>query len=115
MSIEQLQHAEYQSELEAELNAHPDYQVIFNGHTGMEALKPYIQIAGHLQRAFTIVQDDFYGSKPTDSGLVVISKTAIDQYPIKVEDKTANHPEPTPQPQNSQPTFWSKMKHRLGL
>jgi len=115
MSIQQLQHAEYQTEFQTELKAHPDYQVIFNGHTGMEALKPYIQIAGQLQRAFTIVQDDFYGGKPTDSGLVVISKTAINQYPIKVEDRADKQPAPTQPTAKEQPTFWTKMKHHLGL
>ncbi|WP_203649792.1 YueI family protein [Secundilactobacillus yichangensis] len=116
MSIQQLQKTEYLSAFQAELNAHPDYQVIFNGHTGMTALKPYLQIAGQLQRAFTIVQDDFYGNNPTDSGLVVVSKTAINQYPIKVEDKTAQQPaDEQPKPQSAQTTFWTKMKKHLGL
>lgn len=116
MSIQQLQHGEYLPSFEAELKAHPDYQVIFNGHTGMAALKPYLQIAGQLQRAFTIVQDDFYGGQPTDSGLVVISKTAINQYPIKVEDKAGNQPAATQQNTSEEPsTFWTKMKKNLGL
>lgn len=116
MSIQQVQNAEYLPVFQAELTAHPDYQVILNGHAGTASLKPYLQIAGQLQRAFTIVQDDFYGNKPTDSGLVVISKKAINQYPIKVEDKADQQPASTqPSKQPAQPTFWDKMKKHLGL
>lgn len=115
MSIEQLQNGKYLAAFQAELVSHPDYQVIFNGHTGMSALKPYLQVAGQLQRAFTIVQDDFYGAKPTDSGLVVISKKAINAFPIKVEDKGVDPDTAKPVANNIQPTFWSKMKKHLGL
>lgn len=115
MSIEQLQNGKYLAAFQAELVAHPDYQVIFNGHTGMSALKPYLQVAGQLQRAFTIVQDDFYGAKPTDSGLVVISKKAINAFPIKVEDKAADSDTAQPVANNEHSTFWSKMKKHLGL
>ncbi|GAX06179.1 hypothetical protein IWT25_01504 [Secundilactobacillus pentosiphilus] len=115
MSIEQLQKGEYLSAFRAELNAHPDYQVIFNGHTGMSALQPYLQIAGSLQRAFTIVQDDFYGDSPTASGLVVIAKTAINQYPIKVEEKAFEQPAEQHAAQKDQSTLWTKIKKHLGF
>lgn len=115
MSIEQLQKGEFLSAFQTELNAHPDYQVIFNGHTGMSALKPYLKIAGSLQRAFTIVQDDFYGNSPADSGLVVVAKTAINQFPIKIEDKTHQQPAAQPPVQKKQLTFWTKIKKHLGF
>ncbi|KRK99424.1 hypothetical protein FD04_GL002241 [Secundilactobacillus odoratitofui DSM 19909 = JCM 15043] len=117
ITIEQLQHAQYQEAFKTELTEHPDLQAIFNGHTGMSALKPYLTIAGQLQRAFTIVQDDFYGDTPTSSGLVVIAKTAINVYPIAVEKKyppksTQNTSTATA---NSNTGFWQNIKHHLGL
>ncbi|WP_252904181.1 hypothetical protein [Secundilactobacillus silagei] len=45
----------------------------------------------------------------------MISKTAINQYPIKVEDRADKQPAPTQPTAKEQPTFWTKMKHHLGL
>lgn len=115
MSIEQVQQGQFQDAFKSELTAQPAYQVIFNGHAGMTALKPYLQIAGQLQRSFTIVQDDLYGDQPTDSGLVVISKTAIDVNPIKVEAKYNQTSKQTNVSEKDTDSFWDKMKNHLGL
>ncbi|MTV83015.1 YueI family protein [Secundilactobacillus folii] len=113
MSIEQVQQGEFQTAFKQELTAHPVYQVIFNGHAGMASLKPYLTIAGQLQRAFTIVQDDFYGDQPKNSGLVVIAKTAIDVNPIKVELKYPASKDAQPEETKTPTSFWEKIKHHF--
>lgn len=114
MPINQVEQGLFQSAFTKELTAHPEYQIIFNGHIAIESLQPYIKIAGHLGRAFTIVQDDFYGDSPENTGLVVISKTAINVYPIEADQKYATNDE-TSAKEDSQPSFWQRFKKNLGL
>ncbi|WP_288528175.1 YueI family protein [uncultured Secundilactobacillus sp.] len=82
----------------AELEANPDFHVIFNGHIDSQALSPYMQAASAAKIEFTIVQDAFYGDQPTSSGLIVASDHAIDAYPI---DVTQKYPETSSATQNT--------------
>ncbi|WP_203641783.1 YueI family protein [Levilactobacillus andaensis] len=70
-----------------EISAHPDYQVILNGHVDQADLAPYLKLASQHNLKFTIRQDIIYGVNDSDLGLVVASDHAIDQSPIALSKK----------------------------
>lgn len=70
-----------------EISAHPDYQVILNGHVDQADLAPYLKLASQHNLKFTIRQDIIYGVNDSDLGLVVASDHAIDQSPIALNKK----------------------------
>lgn len=83
-----------------EISAHPDYQVIFNGHINQTDLAPYLKLASQHNLKFTIKQDTIYGVNDTDLGLVVASDEAINQNPISLAKK---YPAKTPTDSTSAP------------
>lgn len=113
MTFEQVAAQEYLTAFQRELAANPTYQVIFNGHVGQGNLRAYIRLAAQSNTAFTIVQDDFYGNQPTDSGLVVVAKTAINVYPIAVAEKYPTTAEPTT-PTANKSSWRTKFKQFFG-
>lgn len=70
-----------------EISAHPDYQVILNGHIDQADLAPYLKLASQHNLKFTIRQDTIYGVNDSDIGLVVASDEAINQNPIGLTKK----------------------------
>lgn len=85
-----------------EITAHPDYQVILNGHIAQADLAPYLKLASQHNLKFTIRQDTIYGVNDSDLGLVVASDTAINQNPISLNKKYPEKPaEKTTAPKKS--------------
>jgi len=76
-----------------EISAHPDYQVILNGHIDQADLSPYLKLACQHNLKFTIKQDTIYGVNDSDLGLVVASDTAINQNPISLAKKYPSTPQ----------------------
>ncbi|WP_367295158.1 YueI family protein [Levilactobacillus yonginensis] len=70
-----------------EISAHPDFQVILNGHINQTDLGPYMKLASQHNLKFTIKQDEIYGVNDTDLGLVVASDHAINENPILLPKK----------------------------
>lgn len=70
-----------------EITAHPDCQVILNGHIDQSDLGPYLKVASQHNVQFTIRQDTIYGINDSDYGLIVASDTAINQSPIALTKK----------------------------
>ncbi|MGX6428196.1 YueI family protein [Levilactobacillus yonginensis] len=70
-----------------EISAHPDFQVILNGHIEQTDLGPYMKLASQHNLKFTIKQDEIYGVNDTDLGLVVASDHAINENPILLAKK----------------------------
>ncbi|MDT6980991.1 YueI family protein [Levilactobacillus zymae] len=81
-----------------EITAHPDYQVILNGHIDQSDLGPYLKVASQHNVAFTIRQDNIYGIADSDLGLVVAAATAINQSPIALAKKYPDEVAPVPHP-----------------
>lgn len=95
MTIAEVTNAQNVRAFTREINAHPDLQVIFNGHIDQSDLAPYLKATGQHNLKFTIRQDDFYGHQTTDLGLVVASDHAIDQNPISLTAKYPTTPAKT--------------------
>ncbi|GEO65997.1 YueI family protein [Levilactobacillus spicheri] len=70
-----------------EITAHPDYQVILNGHIDQADLGPYLKVASQHNVKFIIRQDTIYGVNDSDLGLVVASDTAINVAPVALSKK----------------------------
>ncbi|MCH5464724.1 YueI family protein [Levilactobacillus tujiorum] len=70
-----------------EITAHPDYQIILNGHIGQGDLAPYLKVAGQRNLKFTIRNDIFYGMAEDDYGLIVASDHAINKNPVDLLKK----------------------------
>ncbi|AYM03615.1 YueI family protein [Levilactobacillus yiduensis] len=79
-----------------EITAHPDYQVILNGHIDQADLAPYLKLASQHNLKFTIRQDTIYGVNDSDLGLIVASDTAINQNPISLSKKYPEKPAEKP-------------------
>lgn len=79
-----------------EITAHPDYQVILNGHIDQADLGPYMKVASQNNVQFSIKQDTIYGISDSDIGLVVCTNaTAINVAPVALRQK---YPTETPSP-----------------
>ncbi|WP_407887419.1 YueI family protein [Levilactobacillus sp. N40-8-2] len=70
-----------------EITAHPDYQIILNGHIEQADLAPYMKLAAQHNLKFTIRNDIFYGMAADDYGLIVASDHAINDNPITLTKK----------------------------
>lgn len=75
-----------------EITAHPNYQVILNGHIDQADLAPYLKLASQHSLKFTIRNDIFYGMAEDDYGLIVASDHAINENPV---DLTKKYPKPS--------------------
>lgn len=73
-----------------EITAHPDYQIILNGHIDQADLAPYLKLAAQHNLKFTIRNDIFYGMAADDYGLIVASNHAINDNPVTLAKKYPN-------------------------
>ncbi|ANZ61702.1 hypothetical protein AYR62_03960 [Secundilactobacillus paracollinoides] len=114
VTVQEIRDKQFQDALTQEISAHPDYQVIFNGHLEAAELAPYMGIASKAGTKFTIVSDDFYPHQPDSAGFVVVAKNAINVYPIEATKKYPDKPASNAKPQQSNSVL-DKLKHRFGL
>lgn len=75
-----------------EITAHPDFQVILNGHIDQADLGPYLKVASQRNVKFVIRQDEIYGLNDSDLGMVIAADHAINVTPVALAQK---YPAPT--------------------
>lgn len=91
MTLAQMKEKDNKANLLTELANDPDAQVLMNGRLSDSLQGEYIQLITKADRKFTIV-NDFVGTDPDSLGLLVVSKEAVNEPVIDIDQK---YPEET--------------------
>ncbi|KRN01741.1 hypothetical protein FD13_GL000570 [Levilactobacillus senmaizukei DSM 21775 = NBRC 103853] len=112
MTIAEVTSHQHLDAFTTEITAHPDYQLILNGHIDQANLAPYLKLASQHQVRLTIRQEAIYGEAPDELGLIVASNQAINQNPISLNKKYPQKIAPTPPTVAPKRSWWQRLWHR---
>jgi len=112
MTIAEVTSHQHLDAFTTEIPAHPDYQLILNGHIDQADLAPYLKLASQHQVRLTIRQEAIYGTAPDELGLIVASDHAINQNPISLSKKYPPKVTTTPATNEPKRSWWQRLWRR---
>lgn len=78
---------DYSTELQAEMTAHPDYQLLLHGLLDQDILDRYVCLANQQNIKFAIRNDLMYQHTPESLALALAAKTAITPGTINIDER----------------------------
>ena len=83
---------DYTTELQTEMTAHPDYQLLLHGLLDQDILDRYVKLANQQNVKFAIRNDLMYLHTPTSLAIALAAATAICPGDINIDER---YPAPT--------------------
>ncbi|ETY73404.1 YueI family protein [Lactiplantibacillus fabifermentans] len=78
---------DYSVELQQEMTAHPDYQLLLHGLLDQDILDRYIKLANQQNAKFAIRSDLMYQHTPDSLAIALAAPTAITAETINIDDR----------------------------
>ncbi|WP_137643758.1 YueI family protein [Lactiplantibacillus modestisalitolerans] len=89
---------DYSAELQAEMAAHPDYQLLLHGLLDQDIRDRYVQLAAKQNVKFAIRNDLMYRHEPDSLAVALVATCAITPTTINIDQR---FPDPQPAPHQS--------------
>lgn len=86
---------DYSAELQTEITAHPDYQLLLHGLLDQDILDRYIKLANQANLKFAIRNDLLYQHEPDSLAIALAAPMAITPATINIDDRFPLAPLPT--------------------
>lgn len=110
MTLAQMKEKDNQDNLRRELAKDPDAQVLMNGQLSERLQGEYIQLLTKSGHKFTIV-NDFVGTNPDSLGLLVVSKEAVNEPVIDIDQKYPEKEAESAKSTKKKPGFFDRLFH----
>jgi len=78
---------DYSAELQTEIAAHPDYQLLLHGLLDQDILDRYIKLANQANLKFAIRTDLLYQHEPDSLAIALAAPSAINPATINIDDR----------------------------
>ncbi|MDQ7938125.1 YueI family protein [Lactiplantibacillus sp. WILCCON 0030] len=78
---------DYSAELETEISAHPNYQLLLHGLLDQDILDRYIKLANQANLKFAIRNDLLYLHEPDSLAIALAAPCAIQPATINIDDR----------------------------
>ncbi|MDC6397559.1 YueI family protein [Lactiplantibacillus pentosus] len=78
---------DYSAELQTEMDAHPDYQLLLHGLLDEDILNRYIKLANQQQIRFAIRNDLMCQHTPTSLAVALVANDAINPATIDIDER----------------------------
>lgn len=78
---------DYTTELQTEMQAHPDYQLLLHGLLDQDILDRYVKLANQQNVKFAVRNDLMYQHTPESLAVAFCARTAISPASINIDDR----------------------------
>lgn len=78
---------DYSTELDSEMQLHPDYQLLLHGLLDDDILNRYVKLANQLNVRFAIRNDLMYQHTPASLAIALVANEALNRTSINIDDR----------------------------